>query len=72
MTFNKGGLKVIEMAPEAKDAKSPGDKTISGLKKAIYFGFDYPINVLKKNPQWIKEAKNIGLTANAKTDNSAE
>jgi glycerophosphoryl diester phosphodiesterase len=65
MTFDKGGLKVIEMAPEANGAKSPGDKTTSGLKEAIYFGFDYTINVLKKNPQWIKEAKNLCFSTNA-------
>ncbi|SFB52512.1 glycerophosphodiester phosphodiesterase [Algoriphagus aquimarinus] len=73
ITFSyEGGLKAIEMDPEANVAYLTGDKTPAELKEAGFFGFDYNINLLKKNPQWIKEAKALGLTVNAWTVNSAE
>lgn len=73
ITFSyEGGLKAIEMDPEANVAYLTGDKTPAELKEAGFFGFDYNINLLKKNPQWIKEAKELGLTVNAWTVNSAE
>ncbi|TXE06962.1 glycerophosphodiester phosphodiesterase [Algoriphagus aquimarinus] len=73
ITFSyEGGLKAIEMDPKANVAYLTGDKTPAELKEAGFFGFDYNINLLKKNPQWIKEAKELGLTVNAWTVNSAE
>ena len=73
ITFSfEGGLKAIEMDPEANIAYLTGDKTPAELKEAGFFGFDYNINLLKKNPQWIKEAQDLGLTVNAWTVNSAE
>lgn len=73
ITFSfEGGLKAIEMDPEANVAYLNGDKTPAELKEAGFFGFDYNINLLKKNPQWIKEAQDLGLTVNAWTVNSAE
>ncbi|MDR7130888.1 glycerophosphoryl diester phosphodiesterase [Algoriphagus sp. 4150] len=73
ITFSyEGGLKVIELAPEANVAYLTGDKTPAELKEAGFFGFDYNINLLKKNPQWIQEAKDLGLTVNAWTVNSPE
>ncbi|WP_339707923.1 glycerophosphodiester phosphodiesterase family protein [Algoriphagus aquimarinus] len=73
ITFSyEGGLKAIEMDPEANVAYLTGDKTPAELKEAGFFGFDYNINLLKKNPQWIKEAKELGLTVNAWTVNTAE
>lgn len=73
ITFSyEGGLKAIEMDPEANVAYLNGDKTPAELKEAGFFGFDYNINLLKKNPQWIQEAKDLGLTVNAWTVNSSE
>ena len=73
ITFSyEGGLKVIEMAPDANVAYLNGDKTPAELKEAGFFGFDYNINLLKKNPQWIKEAQELGLTVNAWTVNKEE
>jgi glycerophosphoryl diester phosphodiesterase len=73
ITFSyEGGLKAIEMDPEANVAYLTGDKTPAELKEAGFFGFDYNINLLKKNPQWIKEAQALGLTVNAWTVNTAE
>ncbi|MEP0712238.1 glycerophosphodiester phosphodiesterase family protein [Algoriphagus sp.] len=73
ITFSyEGGLKAIATDPEANVAYLTGDKTPAELKEAGFFGFDYNINLLKKNPQWIKEAQKLGLTVNAWTVNSAE
>lgn len=73
ITFSyEGGLKAIEMDPKANVAYLNGDKTPAELKEAGFFGFDYNINLLKKNPHWIKEAQELGLTVNAWTVNSAE
>ncbi|UZD24239.1 glycerophosphodiester phosphodiesterase family protein [Algoriphagus halophytocola] len=73
ITFSyEGGLKAIETDPEANVAYLTGDKTPAELKEAGYFGFDYNINLLRKNPQWIKEAQELGLTVNAWTVNKEE
>lgn len=73
ITFSyEGGLKAIETDPKANVAYLTGDKTPMELKEAGFFGFDYNIGVLRKNPQWIKEAKDLGLTVNAWTVNSEE
>ncbi len=73
ITFSfEGGKKVIELEPKANVAYLNGDKTPAELKEAGYFGFDYHIKVLKNNPQWIKEAHDLGLTVNAWTVNTEE
>ena len=73
ITFSyEGGLKAIATDPKANVAYLSGDKTPVELKEAGFFGFDYNIGVLKKNPQWIKEAKELGLTVNAWTVNKEE
>lgn len=73
ITFSyEGGLKAIEMARDANVAYLTGDKTPAELKEAGFFGFDYNINLLKQNPHWIKEAKELGLTVNAWTVNKEE
>lgn len=73
ITFSyEGGLKAIATDPKANVAYLSGDKTPAELKEAGFFGFDYNIAVLKKNPHWIKEAKDLGLTVNAWTVNKEE
>lgn len=73
ITFSyEGGLKAIATDPKANVAYLSGDKTPAELKEAGFFGFDYNIGFLKKNPQWIEEAKELGLTVNAWTVNKVE
>ncbi len=73
ITFSyEGGLKVIMSDPKANVAYLTGDKTPAELKEAGFFGFDYNIGMLRKNPHWIKEAKDLGLTVNAWTVNQEE
>ena len=73
ITFSyEGGLKVIETDPSANVAYLNGDKSPKELADTGYFGFDYNIKILKDNPEWIKEAQNLGLTTNAWTVNKEE
>jgi glycerophosphoryl diester phosphodiesterase len=65
-------LKVMEMDPAAKVAYLNGDKTPGSLKEADFFGLDYNINVMRENPDWIKEAHDLGLTVNVWTVNKEE
>jgi glycerophosphoryl diester phosphodiesterase len=71
ITFSyDAGLKVIELDPNANVAYLNGEKTPAELKEAGFFGFDYNIRVVKENPQWIKEAQELGLTVNVWTVNN--
>lgn len=73
ITFDKHiGSKIIELDPEANVAYLMGDKNPQELKDEGYFGFDYNIRVLRENPQWIKEAQDLGLTVNCWTVNKKE
>lgn len=73
ITFSyEGGLKAIATDPEANVAYLNGDKTPAELKEAGFFGFDYNIRVLKQKPEWIAEARKLGLTTNAWTVNQEE
>jgi glycerophosphoryl diester phosphodiesterase len=65
-------LKVIEKDPDANVAYLNGDKTPAELKAAGFWGLDYNINVMHKNPHWIKEAHDLGLTVNVWTVNKEE
>lgn len=49
-----------------------GDKSPEELKKDGLTGMDYHFSVFKKNPEWIKEAKNIDIASNAWTVNKEE
>ncbi|MDN3689932.1 glycerophosphodiester phosphodiesterase [Cyclobacterium jeungdonense] len=66
------GLKVLELDPEANVAYLTGNKTPQELKDDGFFGFDYNIKIVKENPQWIKEAHDLGLTVNVWTVNQEE
>ena len=73
ITFSyEGGVKAIATDPKAKVAYLNGDKTPLELKKAGFFGFDYHISLLRRMPQWIAEAKALGLTTNSWTINKEE
>lgn len=73
ITFSyEAGLKVIELDPAANVAYLMGNKNPKELKEAGFFGFDYNIKLLREKPEWIKEAKDLGLTVNSWTVNNPE
>ncbi|ADQ17928.1 glycerophosphoryl diester phosphodiesterase [Leadbetterella byssophila DSM 17132] len=49
-----------------------GDKDPSTLKAAGVPGLDYNLGVLQKNPDWIKQAKSLGLSTNVWTVNKED
>lgn len=49
-----------------------GDKTPQALKEASLSGFDYNTSTLKKSPNWIKEARSLGLKTNVWTVNTQD
>lgn len=73
ITFSyEGGVKAIATDPKANVAYLNGDKSPQELKDAGFFGFDYHISLLRRMPQWITEAKALGLTTNSWTINTEE
>jgi glycerophosphoryl diester phosphodiesterase len=66
------GLRILELDPKADVAYLNGDKTPAQAKNDGYTGLDYHFSVYRKNPTWIKEAKDLGLTINAWTVNTRE
>ena len=59
------------------DANAPvyylnGDLSPRVIKSMGASGIDYHHNVLKKNPQWVKESHDLGLKVNVWTVNSTE
>ncbi|MDX5337648.1 MAG: glycerophosphodiester phosphodiesterase [Cyclobacteriaceae bacterium] len=73
ITFSfEGGKKAIATDPKAKVAYLNGDKSPKELQEAGFYGFDYNIRLLKQKPEWIQEARSLGLTTNSWTVNTAE
>lgn len=73
ITFSyEGGLKAIATDPKAKVSYLTGNKTPSKLKEDGFYGFDYNLRILKLKPDWIQEAKDLGLSSNSWTVNSLE
>ena len=64
--------KIAEKDASAKTQYLNGTKTPQQLKDDGITGLDYHMNIFKKNPHWIKEAKELGLTLNAWTINAQE
>jgi len=46
-----------------------GEKTPKELKKAGMDGLDYSLKVIKKHPEWVKQAHDLGLKVNVWTVN---
>lgn len=63
---------VKRLAPEAPVYYLNGDLTPQILKKMGLTGLDYSRNVIKKNPQWVAEAHDLGLKVNVWTVNTPE
>lgn len=56
-----------EVDPEAKIAYLSGDLSPEEVKKLGWTGIDYEKGVFKKNPDWAKQAKELGLEVNVWT-----
>lgn len=64
--------RVMALDPDANVAYLNGDLAPVELKKDGFFGLDYSLKVMKKHPEWIKQAKTAGLTVNVWTVNKKE
>lgn len=73
ITFDHdAGQLLAKLAPEAEVAYLTGDLSPTQAKDAGYKGLDYHFNVYKKNPNWVREAQNIGLSVNSWTVNTED
>lgn len=62
--------KIIEIDPKAKTQLLDGSRSPIALKETGITGLDYAANVYKKNPKWIKNAKEQSLKLNVWTVNN--
>lgn len=66
------GQLIHQLDTNAKVAYLNGDKTPAEVLAVGYTGINYNYKVYKKNPTWIKEAQELGLTVNSWTVNKKE
>jgi glycerophosphoryl diester phosphodiesterase len=72
ITFNlDAGKELIRLAPEIPVYYLNGDLPPQELKKLGFAGLDYHIDIMRKNPQWFKEARTLGLGVNVWTLNDS-
>ncbi|SMO40593.1 Glycerophosphoryl diester phosphodiesterase [Saccharicrinis carchari] len=64
--------KIVEIDATAKTQYLNGNKTPQQLKEDGIWGLDYHFNIFKRNPEWIKSAKDLGLSLNAWTVNKPD
>lgn len=64
--------RIIELDPQAKVSYLNGDVPPSQAKADGFYGLDYNINVFREHPEWIDEAKELGLAVNVWTINEVE
>jgi glycerophosphoryl diester phosphodiesterase len=70
ITFSPdAGKELIRLAPEIPVYYLNGDLSPAELKMLGFAGLDYHTDVMRKNPQWFKEAKKLGLGINVWTVN---
>jgi len=70
ITFDLDAAKeLIRLAPESDVYYLNGDLSPAELKSLGFAGLDYHFDVMKKNPQWFREAKRLGLGINVWTVN---
>lgn len=63
---------LLKGSPDSQISYLGGELSPKEIKEIGLTGLDYHYNVYEKNPEWIKEAKSLGLTTNAWTvDDSA-
>jgi glycerophosphoryl diester phosphodiesterase len=65
-------LTIKKLVKDAPTQYLNGEKSPAQLKEAGIEGADYHYSVFKKNPDWIKEAKSLGIVLNAWTVNSID
>lgn len=65
-------LKLRELDPKVKVQYLNGDKTPAQLKQDKIVELDYNVGVLKKHPEYISEAKKLGVKTNVWTVNAEE
>lgn len=63
---------IIRLDKKAKVSYLNGELSPKELKSLGFAGLDYNYNVIKKHPEWVKEAKDLDLTVNVWTVNTAE
>jgi glycerophosphoryl diester phosphodiesterase len=70
ITFSlDAGKELIRLAPEMPVYYLNGELSPQQLKDLGFAGLDYHYDVMRKNPQWFKEAKKLGLGVNVWTVN---
>ena len=71
--FNfEAGKLVKELDSDAQVAYLKGDVAPKKAKEAGYTSLDYNIEIYRKQPEWIKDAHNEGMTINVWTVNKQE
>ncbi|HSR39775.1 MAG TPA: glycerophosphodiester phosphodiesterase family protein, partial [Phnomibacter sp.] len=65
-------LRLKQLAPQAPMQYLEGDKSPEELKKDGIMGIDYHYSVFEKNPDWIRNARQLGMALNAWTVNDAD
>jgi len=65
-------LRILEKMPKAHVQYLNGDKTPDQLKADGIRGMDYNFNVYKKHPEWIRQAKALGIVLNVWTVNDLQ
>ena len=64
--------RIHELAPQAKVAYLNGDLSPREIKEQGWTGIDYNVKVFDKQPNWAKEAKELGLEVNVWTVDGKE
>ncbi|HLW50287.1 MAG TPA: phosphodiester glycosidase family protein [Sphingobacteriaceae bacterium] len=68
----EGAKKIIELDPRAKVWYLLGDVAPAQAKADGFYGLDYHYRIYRQNPEWIKEAHDLGLLVNVWTVNNAD
>ncbi len=73
ITFNMdAGLEFVTLTSGVEVAYLNGDVPPAKLKELGFTGLDYHYNVMKKHPEWYKEAHDLGLSVNVWTVNNPD
>lgn len=74
ISFSRNACRALhEMAPQSKVAYLTGDLSPAQVKEMGLTGIDYQMDVLTKHhPEWIQEAKRLGLEVNVWTVDGEE
>ena len=64
--------RIIEIDPTAETQYLDGSKPPEELESDGISGLDYHFNAFKENPDWIIQAKELGIILNAWTANTIE